>query len=50
MEKEDDNADATGAAPPAKGAADEAAADESAPPGDIDEADETAETDEAGDE
>ncbi len=45
VEKEADNGDATGAAPPAKGAA-----DESAPPGDIDETDETAETDEAGDE
>ncbi len=45
VEKEDDNGDATGAAPAATGAA-----DESAPPGDIDKTDETAETDEAGDE
>ena len=45
VEKEDDNGDATGAAPAATGAA-----DESAPPGDIDETDATAETDEAGDE
>ncbi len=45
VEKADDNGDATGAAPPATGAA-----DESAPPGDFDETDATAETDEAGDE
>ena len=45
VEKEDDNSDATGAAPPTAGAA-----DAPAPPGDIDETDETDETDEGGDE
>ena len=47
VEKEDDNGDVTGAVPPTAGAADEGTADAPAPPGDIDETDET---DEGGDE